>query len=148
MPHTRRKQKPLVKKRKQVQGEDGWTHVTNTAREPPQSFGEIADTHTIYHDYQPEPVSGSTVEALRSQYQGIKAQWKESESCKVLQANLKGQAGPQKSVDKCIIYGTGSLSGLHSGWIDYRSVALSQLAVLETLLESLGKVVSYIILQL
>lgn len=139
MPHTRRKQKPTIKKRKEVQGEDGWTHVTNTAREPPQAFPQIDDANVVYRDYQPEPVLGTTVESLRAQYQSIKGQWQESEAFKVLRKLVYTQAQSSGKIDKCIVYGTGSFSGLHSGWIDYRDVALCQLAVLETILETLGK---------
>lgn len=133
MPHTTRRKLRRPTKRVEVTDEDGWTRVTTTKS---QHREQRARTRAAI---VPDPSQtivepGATIGKIKNEYQKAKAQWQESESCKVLEEAIANRALQNGiSIDKCFMFGSGSFSGLRMGWISRQGVALCQLAVLDTI---------------
>ena len=125
-------------KRAQVLDDEGWTHVTTTTsrRQAPRTHDPIK---AVEDQLTPaEFPDGFTFEKLKDRYEWHKERWQESMTWIAVKGTLKAELSrwPPGSIDNCVCVGLGSPSGLlRGGLVDRRSVSLSQLAALVSILE-------------
>jgi hypothetical protein len=139
----------VKQKRIQVDGEDGWTHITTTSsgsnkprKNKPKSKAPI------FHDQllPAETPASLTFPGLEEQFQLHKRRWEESECHVTVKRGLErallwsnaGSGRRKRRISKCVCIGLGSPSGfLRGGWVDRRGISLYQLAGLVSMLESI-----------
>ncbi|KAL2408192.1 hypothetical protein ABEF95_003220 [Exophiala dermatitidis] len=165
MPHTSRKKKVPHKKRQEVVDDDGWTRVTstNTARPMTQHTKPIADGSVVASQHgkgeamagnggitgpRPmKPAKGTTVEAMRAQYDKVEAKWLESDLCRTLRDNMRRRMeetpdadGRTQQISNCVIFGSGSFCGDELHWIDRHESAYYQIAAFKTMVDTIEQV--------
>lgn len=142
MPHTSRRKNKQQPKRVEVVDEDGWTRITTTdgGRHAPRPGRSQTSLLGLVNGGRTVPEAGVTLESLSREYRTIRDQWLASTSCQALKTLLVDRVlRDDVQIDRCIVFGTGSFSGLREGWISRRQVAMCQLAVLQTMKETIGE---------
>ena len=139
MPHTSHKKKQARSKRQEVVGEDGWTRVMSS--KPPARDADPAPTYTIeWEVHIEEAPEGVTQTEVLAKYRDTEKRWQASESWRAMENTLKTRVlGPSASVDTCVLFGSGSFTGLRQGWIDRCHVAMYQLAAFKAVVDLIGK---------
>ena len=165
MPHTNRKKKtsrPL--KRQQITDEDGWTRVTSTrsstmAPQIPEDGYDARIISSPYDDhidsempfsplyrtkYLKDPAhqapAEATIEKVQKRYETIQSTWLASDSSKKLNQALSNTLKKDHKTSTCVIFGTGSFSGLRNNWIARHDVALLQVAVFVSVVKAIEQV--------
>ena len=87
-----------------------------------------------------EAPDGVTQADVLAKYTDIEKKWKASESWKVMENTLKKQIlGSSARVDTCVLFGSGTFTGLRQGWINRAHVAMYQLAAFKAVVDLIGK---------
>ena len=146
MPHTSHKKKATPRKRQNVVDEDGWTRVTSKSPILPHQYSSEIDMRPLTEEqvkdtWKPlEPAPGASLEELVGKYFATEETWKRTESYKSLTKLLWARLVRwDDHIDKCVLLGSGSFSGLGDGWIDRSHVALFQLAVFKSIVDFISK---------
>jgi hypothetical protein len=88
----------------------------------------------------PEAPEGLTQSEVLAKYVDIEKRWKASESWKSMENMLKTRAiGSDSGIDACVLFGSGTFTGLGQGWIDRAHVAVYQLAAFKAVVDLIGK---------
>src|SRR3954451_16856341 len=152
MPHTSHKKKSVRTKRQEAIGDDGWTRVTSkkfpamTGALPPSSKTRDGKTHTVktsggetatfHYARVEEAPKGLTESAILDRYREIKKRWKDSESWKSMENTLQKRViSSNTRVDACVLFGSGTFTGLGQGWINRNHVAIYQLAAFKAVVD-------------
>src|SRR5436853_785699 len=149
MPHTsHHKKKRARSKRQEVVGDDGWTRIiTTTSANKPLPDGPLI----------PRPEAATAIAApeglalsdIHAKYIEMEAKWKASESWTCVANNIlktpRGGViiGSDTRIDACVLFGSGSFTGLRDGWINRTHVALCQLAAFKAVVDLLGKYIFF-----
>ena len=164
MPHTNRKKKnSRPPKRQQITDEDGWTRITSTRPSkmaPPfpddnidawittSPYDEHSDSEMPFdpllrrnwndpaHRAPAEATSGK----VQKLFESIQPMWLASESFKKLSQALSNILGKDHKTSTCVIFGSGSFSGLRHNWIGRHDVALLQVAVFLSVVKAIEQV--------
>lgn len=155
------------RKRQEVTDDDGWTRVTSgpTGKSPRSTVSEndittystiISDPYDEHSDsdmpfdplmrteFTTDPVDhpppNTTVEKIQAKFDKINKIWMESESCSKLHQALLIAVDRNQSISSCLVFGTGSFCGLRKSWIDRTDVALTQLAVFVSVVNTLQEI--------
>ena len=146
MPHTSHKKKATPRKRQNVVDQDGWTRVTSKPPILPHQYSSEVDMRPLTKEevkdkWKPlAPAPDASLEELRGKYLTIEKAWKRTGSYKLLTKLLRAKLNQWGyHIDKCVLFGSGSFSGLREGWIDRSHVALFQLAVFISIVDFIGK---------
>lgn len=168
MPHTSHKKKQPASKRQLVIQEDGWTKVASgnslarSTRSPDSSKGEpVYDPSRnrlpnppedmddfIWRPYVAQSLdapiaAGVTLASLQQSLDKVESRWLKSEACQALQHQierwLKQYTVLGRTVDRCIVLGTGTMSGSKAGWPERHHVALLQVAAFKSIAETIGR---------
>ena len=143
MPHTSRRKRNTPTKRVEVTDDNGWTRVTTTNQErrrPTAIENSAILLQAQECGWKTTPEKGATVKKLKQDYKRVQTQWIESDSCKALVALMQDKVLPEDTEwDRCLIFGSGSFCGLRQGWILRKHTSMCQLAVLQTLQSTIGK---------
>ena len=158
MPHTNRKKKSSIPgekkpapklvhaKRKQIEDEEGWTHVIDSPRRQQVKAKEGQLLHA--GDWESGGVAyvQRTLEELGADLEYYTKQWEGGESCNALRevfsGRREGEEGKVKGrrrVGNVVCLGLGSLQSARR---EGRRSSFTQLAALRTILEILGKYLS------
>jgi hypothetical protein len=156
MPHTSHKKKSVRTKRQEVIGDDGWTRVTS--KNSPAMVGALpssnkarddeaytvktsgGETITFHYARVQEAPKGLTESAILDRYTEIEKRWKDSQSWKSLENTLQKQVISSNSrVDACVLFGSGTFTGLGQGWINRNHVAMYQLAAFKAVVDLIGE---------
>lgn len=137
----------VIAKRLEITDDEGWTHVTKSNAPVARKFKTKARLNTvkpIQLESSTEPLLSpaeapprTTIVQLRKQYAVHLERWKSSSAWECAQTILQNQGSRSvKSLRNVVCIGLGSPSGLvRGGWVDRRSVALDQLAALNSILD-------------
>ena len=141
MPHTsHHKKKRARSKRQEVVGDDGWTRIVTTASNKPLPVRQPEAAMAIA---APE---GLALSDIYAKYIEMEAKWKASESWTCIANILKTPRGvimgSDTRIDACVLFGSGTFTGLRDGWINRSHVALCQLAAFKAVVDLLGKYTS------
>jgi hypothetical protein len=156
MPHTSHKKKSVRTKRREVIGDDGWTRVTSqkspaaASALPPSDQTRDDGTYTVktsggetitfYCARVEEAPKGLTEPAVLERYMEIEKRWKDSESWKSMENTLQKRViSSNTRVDTCVLFGSGTFTGLGRGWINRNHVAMYQLAAFKAVVDLLGE---------
>jgi len=152
MPHTNRKKqtagstpkrdekKPTIvhTKRKEVEDEEGWTHIVDTPRTRSAAVKSKTNALVLHAgDFEVNGVSyiNRTLEELKTDYDYWKKAWEESEPCKELKEKIEAGKEGKRGVDNVVLLGLGSLQ---SSRREGRRASATQLAALQTIIRRLG----------
>jgi len=159
MPHTSHKKRSVRTKRQEVTGDDGWTRVTSKRSPamagalPPSDKTRDGETYTVkatsgetitfhYARIQEAP-EGLTESAILDRYTEIEKRWKDSESWKSMENTLQKQViSSNTRVDACVLFGSGTFTGLGQGWINRNHVAMYQLAAFKAVVDLIGELLN------
>lgn len=136
MPHTSHKKKHARIKRQEIVGDDGWTRVMSN--KPLSVTGALP---SLDHQ-QPveEAPEGLTESDVLARYIDIEKRWKASESWKTVEDTLKTRViASDTRIDACVLYGSGTFTGLAQGWINRTHVAMYQLAAFKAVVDLIRK---------
>ena len=144
MPHTSHKKKQFRNKRQEIVDDDGWTRVSSSNAPalpqippPPASDSPIngeerslnlggGTTMTVHIDHPPK---GLRLEDVVERYRKVERRWKASNSCKSMEQTLQTRIlNSRNTISTCVLFGSGSFTGLRMGWIDRSEVSMYQLA--------------------
>jgi hypothetical protein len=156
MPHTSHKKKSVRTKRREVVGDDGWTRVTSMKSPtmagtlPPSDKTRDDETYTVktsggetttfHYAHVEEAPKGLTESAILDRYTGIEKRWKDSESWKFIENTLQKRViSSTTRVDACVLFGSGTFTGLGQGWINRNHVAMYQLAAFKAIVDLIGE---------
>src|SRR2546423_202553 len=124
-------------KQQQVVGDDGWTRVT--------SKKYIAHPCPSSDIQQHEAPDGLTQSEVLAKWTDIQKRWKTSESWKSMESTLKTRViGPDTRIDACVLFGSGTFTGLRQGWINRSRVAMYQLAAFKSVVDLVGKACTFV----
>lgn len=152
MPHTNRKKKtagstprgeekkPLIvhTKRKEVEDEEGWTHIIDTPRTRSATLKSKSKAPALHGgDFEINGVSyiNRTLEELKADYEYWRKAWEESDAHKDLVEKIEVGKEGKRSVDNVVLLGLGSLQ---SSRREGRRSSATQLAALQTIIQTLG----------
>lgn len=153
MPHTSHKKKAVRNKRQEIYDDDGWTRVTSNGppRQPPplptpqteqrtRKVLELSDGSTLDFGRVAEPSEHLKLESVIESFKTIERKWKMSESWESMAHTLQTQIfNPSFQIDTCVLFGSGSFTGLSQGWIDRSHVSKYQLALFLSVVDLMGK---------
>lgn len=159
MPHTSHKKKSVRTKRQEVVGDDGWTRITSKKSPtmagalPPSDKTRDDETYTVktsggetitFHSASvQEAPKGLTESAILDRYTEIEKRWKGSESWKFVENTLQKRViSSNTRVDACVLFGSGTFTGLGQGWINRNHVAMYQLAAFKAVVDLIGELLS------
>jgi hypothetical protein len=160
MPHTSHKKKSVRTKRREVIGDDGWTRVTSQKSPaaadalPPSDQTRDDETYTVktsggetitfHYARVEEAPEGLTESAILDRYTEIEERWKDSKSWKSMENTLQKQViSLNTRVDACVLFGSGTFTGLGQGWINRNHVAMYQLAAFKAVVDLIGELPNY-----
>jgi hypothetical protein len=152
MPHTNRKKKtagttpkrdekkPILvhTKRKEVEDEEGWTHIVDTPRTRSATLKSKTNVSALHaRDFEINGVSyiNRTLEELKTDYEYWKQAWEESEPCKDLREKIAAGRKGKRAVNNVVLLGLGSLQ---SSRREGRRASATQLAALQTIVQTLA----------
>jgi hypothetical protein len=136
MPHTSHKKKQTRNKRQEVVGDDGWTRVTSNK---PLPMAKGLTSWKLLAERVEEAPEGLTQSEVLAKYIDVEKRWKASESWKSIENTLKTRViGSDTRMDACVLFGSGTFTGLGLGWIDRGHVAMYQLAVFKAVVDLIG----------
>ena len=159
MPHTSHKKKSVRTKRQEVIGDDGWTRVTSKSSPamagalPPSDKTRDDETYTVemsggetttfHYACVQEAPKGMTESAILDKYTEIEKRWKASGSWKSVENTLQKRViSSNTRVDACVLFGSGTFTGLGQGWINRNHVAMYQLAAFKAVVDLIGELLS------
>ena len=153
MPHTNRKKKSSRVKRVEVKDEDGWTRVTKTSTShtmtnsrPLQQNGDSNEPLREPQVYDSDPMEhiipdGASVDKAIDRYKILEQCWLSSESWSVLRIALTDTIHlSAQPVSNCVLFGSGSVTGSFRGWIERHDVALTQIAVFKSVVNTIATI--------
>jgi hypothetical protein len=136
MPHTSHKKKQARSKRQEVVGDDGWTRVMSNKS---QTMAVVRPSWVMEVTVEGAP-EGLTQPEILAKYMDMEKRWKASESWRSMENTLKTQAiGSDTKIDACVLFGSGTFTGLGQGWINRAHVAMCQLAAFKAVVDVIGK---------
>lgn len=138
MPHTSHKKKQARSKRQKVVGEDGWTRITSNR---PQDLPVIRRSQAAMVIDVHEAPEGLVQSDIHAKYVEMEKKWTASESWKSMANILKTRViAPDTRIDACVLFGSGTFTGLRDGWINRSHVAFCQLAVFKVVVDLIGMI--------
>jgi hypothetical protein len=154
MPHTNRKKKTVGStpkredknpsiihtKRKEVEDEEGWTHIVDTPRTRTRSSTlKKGGNGTILHggDFEIDGVSyvNRTLEELQAEYAYWQKAWEGSDTARDLKEKMAGELEDKSMIGNVLLLGLGSLQNSRR---EGRRASATQLAALQTIIQTLG----------
>jgi hypothetical protein len=136
MPHTSHKKKQVRSKRQEVVSEDGWTRITSSK---PVDMPLIRRSEAVMVIDVDEAPEGLVVSDIHAKYVEMERRWKASESWNSMADILKTRAiGSDTRIDACVLFGSGTFTGLRDGWINRSHVAFCQLAAFKAVVDLIG----------
>lgn len=161
MPHTSHKKKPIRNKRTEIVDEDGWTRVASNhfpTKSPTPALSCLdpsdevnsrkGDSYIVkiddgsWIDVGPidQAPEHTALEDVSDKYRKIETKFKASESWISMQQTLQTRIlGEQVRIDACVLFGSGTFTGLGSGWMNRSHVAMYQLAAFISVADAIGK---------
>lgn len=137
MPHTSHKKKKARSKRQEIVGDDGWTRITSTRS---LAMPLLRRSEWVMEVAVEEAPEGLTQADVLAKYTDVEKRWNASESWKSMEHTLKTRViGSDTKIDACVLFGSGTFTGLREGWIDRAHVALYQLAAFKAVVDLVGK---------
>jgi hypothetical protein len=153
MPHTNRKKKTagstptredkksiiVHTKRKEVEDDEGWTHIVDTPRARSSTLKKKVNAPLLHSgDFEINGVSyiNRTLEELKADYEYWKKAWGESDACSELNTKVQDAKEGKRVVDNVVLLGLGSLQ---SSRREGRKASATQLAALQTIIQMLGE---------
>jgi hypothetical protein len=86
-----------------------------------------------------EAPEGLVVSDIHAKYVEMERRWKASESWNSMADILKTRAiGSDTRIDACVLFGSGTFTGLRDGWINRSHVAFCQLAAFKAVVDLIG----------
>ena len=151
MVHSSRNKQKASPQKREVVGEDGWTRIVSPRRKtqtparspprPPSTDPLNPKSKTITTTYQRSELPADTkVEQVIEKFKQLEKKWLQSDSWKLLKAALEDYTSNSTfdPIKTCIVFGTGTFSGLRQGWIERWDTALVQTAVFKSVADALG----------
>lgn len=140
-----------------VEANDGWSRVTttNNAQRQPRPLPAQRDHEKLHGQLDsfdagqilPSPApTDKTIEQLEEQYRKIEKKWLDSQSYKEMERCVRDTIDLEvlKTVDTCVVFGTGSFCGYVRGWIERFEVSLYQLAAFISAVDLIGMCRSFV----
>lgn len=126
-------------KRRQIEDEDGWTHIIDTPKSKAHNANKTTPKPTQFHagDFEIDGVSyiNRTLEEMKADFSHWKQAWEGSEACTTLKQKLEemeitGMGMGIEGIENAVVLGLGSLQ---SSRREGRRASATQLAALQTI---------------
>jgi hypothetical protein len=86
---------------------------------------------------------GITLLKVQQRFQDLNERWLKSQACLCLRHEVEERVRQRRDlgqvVDHCIVFGTGTMSGVKAGWTERHDVALTQTAIFKTVANTISR---------